>query len=161
MIEQIAKEIFATAVEQAPHAEWEHLFWEDMTEEEKTPFLEAASRVVEIWEEQIREDCEPAEQIEAPVSIKCEKCQDRGFTEQEHGLIMVLCDCDKGREVAEREGIPIDSFEGMVNVHEGEVDGNSSFRTEQDNQPAGSTDTSKSKRTRKSKAKKKARTRAG
>ncbi|MBA7653141.1 hypothetical protein ES703_60984 [subsurface metagenome] len=38
--------------------------------------------------------------------MNCEKCQDRGFTEKEHGLIMVLCDCDKAREVAEREGIP-------------------------------------------------------
>ena len=26
----------------------------------------------------------------------CEKCGDRGFTEQEHGLVMVVCDCEKG-----------------------------------------------------------------
>ena len=36
----------------------------------------------------------------------CEKCQDRGFTEENHGLTMILCDCDKAREVAERYGIP-------------------------------------------------------
>jgi len=36
----------------------------------------------------------------------CEKCQDRGFTEKEHGLLNVLCDCGKAREVAERNGIP-------------------------------------------------------
>lgn len=29
----------------------------------------------------------------------CEKCQDRGFTEENHGLIMVFCDCEKGREL--------------------------------------------------------------
>ena len=28
----------------------------------------------------------------------CEKCQDRGFTEKEHGLVMVFCDCEKGKE---------------------------------------------------------------
>lgn len=39
--------------------------------------------------------------------VNCEKCQDRGFTEQEHGLVRVLCDCDKAREVAEIAGIPI------------------------------------------------------
>ncbi|MCK5019555.1 MAG: hypothetical protein KAS32_21020 [Candidatus Peribacteraceae bacterium] len=39
--------------------------------------------------------------------MKCETCQDRGFTEQEHGLIMVLCDCDKAREIAKREDIPL------------------------------------------------------
>ena len=27
----------------------------------------------------------------------CEKCQDRGFTEQEHGLVMVVCDCEAGK----------------------------------------------------------------
>jgi len=36
----------------------------------------------------------------------CEKCQDKGFTEENHGLIRILCDCDKAREVVEREGIP-------------------------------------------------------
>ena len=39
--------------------------------------------------------------------MECEKCQDRGFIEKEHGLIVVLCDCDKAREVAERNGIPL------------------------------------------------------
>jgi len=29
--------------------------------------------------------------------MKCEKCQDRGFVEFEHGLIMQFCDCEKGR----------------------------------------------------------------
>jgi len=46
MIEEIAKEVFATAAEQAPHAEWKHLFWEDMTDEEKEPFRQAAHRIM-------------------------------------------------------------------------------------------------------------------
>lgn len=38
--------------------------------------------------------------------MNCEKCQDRGFTEENHGLINRLCNCDKAREVAELYGIP-------------------------------------------------------
>ncbi len=70
----------------------------------------------------------------------CEKCQDRGFTEQEHGLVMVLCDCDKAMEIAKtwRED-------------------DSSSGTGSDNISIGSADTSKPKRTYKHKAKKKAR----
>ena len=29
--------------------------------------------------------------------MKCEKCQDKGFTERNHGLLMVLCDCEAGK----------------------------------------------------------------
>ena len=47
IIEEIARVIFATAVEQAPHAEWEHQWWDDMTDKEKSPFIEAARRVAE------------------------------------------------------------------------------------------------------------------
>ena len=53
-IEKIAKEIFATAVEKASHAEWEHLFWEDMTDEEKEPFIEAARRIAQIIQDAVR-----------------------------------------------------------------------------------------------------------
>ena len=31
--------------------------------------------------------------------MNCEKCGDRGFTEQEHGLVRVFCDCAKGKEL--------------------------------------------------------------
>ena len=49
MIKKIAEEIiFATAVAQAPHAEWEHLSWEDMTDEDKEPFLVGARRVIRL-----------------------------------------------------------------------------------------------------------------
>ncbi len=75
----------------------------------------------------------------------CEKCGDRGFTEEDHGLIVILCDCDKAREVAEQVGVPWRE----------DVSG-----TERDNQSLGSTDTGKSKQPRKPKAKKKARARA-
>ncbi len=47
MIEEIAKEIFCTAVDEAPHAEWEHIWWEDMTDDEKKPFREAARRIIQ------------------------------------------------------------------------------------------------------------------
>jgi len=53
----------------------------------------------------------------------CDKCQDRGFTEENHGLTVILCDCDKAREVAEKEGIPW-----------GVVDDNSDSGTGQANQ---------------------------
>ena len=43
--------------------------------------------------------------------MECEKCQDRGFTEQEHGLFREFCDCPKGREVrAEITGVADDSI---------------------------------------------------
>jgi len=29
--------------------------------------------------------------------MNCEKCQDKGFTEENHGLVMVLCDCEAGK----------------------------------------------------------------
>ena len=66
----------------------------------------------------------------------CEKCEGRGFTEQEHGLVMVLCDCEKGK--AKRAEIT------------GEMD-DSSSGTERDNQPSGKSNTSKPKRKRKQK----------
>jgi len=42
--------------------------------------------------------------------MECEKCQDRGFTEQEHGLIMVLCDCEAGKKKKAELGMP--AFDG-------------------------------------------------
>lgn len=79
--------------------------------------------------------------------MKCEKCGDKGFTEQEHGQVMVLCDCEKGAALrAEITGeIPDDSDSGT-----GQPDSNT-----------GSGNTSKPQRTVKSKAKKKAGARTG
>lgn len=45
----------------------------------------------------------------------CETCQGKGFIEYEHGLIMVFCDCKKGRELrAEVTGPPTE--ETLVEV---------------------------------------------
>jgi len=37
--------------------------------------------------------------------VICEKCQDRGFIEHEHGLLVEICDCEAGKtyEVKKRE----------------------------------------------------------
>ena len=78
--------------------------------------------------------------------MECEKCQDWGFTEQEHGLIRVFCDCLKGREVrAEITGVADDSTN----------------RTGQPDSDIGSTNPGQSKRTRQPKAKRKARAKTG
>ncbi len=79
----------------------------------------------------------------------CEKCQDRGFIEENHGLIVILCDCEKGKEYrAQRAAIL-----GIPEV----VDDS---RTEQSDTDIGSPDTSESKQSRKPKKKKRARKRA-
>lgn len=86
--------------------------------------------------------------------MECEKCQDKGFTEEEHGLLMVFCDCEKGQ--AKREEIT------------GERDDNRTEPLDSETQPidsgtksvdstTGSPDTGKPKRTRKPKTKKRAR----
>ena len=31
--------------------------------------------------------------------MECEKCKDRGFTEENHGLIRIFCDCEKGKQI--------------------------------------------------------------
>ena len=80
--------------------------------------------------------------------MKCLKCKDRGFTEENYGLIKTLCDCDKAKEVAAVEGIPWGEPEGVVD--------DSSSGTESDNKPIGSGDPGQSKQPKKQKAKKKA-----
>jgi len=46
--------------------------------------------------------------------VVCEKCQDRGFTELEHGLIRVFCDCEKGQALREEvTGVVNDSSSGI------------------------------------------------
>lgn len=47
--------------------------------------------------------------------MKCEECDGKGFIEYEHGLIMVICDCDKGKEITERTGeIRHDSIDRVI-----------------------------------------------
>ena len=58
----------------------------------------------------------------------CEKCQDKGFIEEEHGLIMIFCDCEKGKALrAEVTGeiadaTDIDSRIGQPNSADGSGD---------------------------------------
>ena len=85
--------------------------------------------------------------------MKCEKCQDRGFTEENHGLVMVPCDCDAAQAAAESLGIPWKKAEEVVN------DNSSDNRTGQPDTNIGSTDTSEPKQPKKQRAKKKARKR--
>lgn len=98
--------------------------------------------------------------------MQCEKCRDKGFTEQEHGLIMVFCDCEKGEALREEimgEGAPpevkLPNWKELQEDRETLDDSNSGAG--QPDKSIGSKDTSKPKRTRKSKKKKGARKRAG
>ena len=85
--------------------------------------------------------------------MKCEPCLGKGFTELDHGLVMVPCKvCDGTGEVKGSEN----QFEDIQR----RIYGNSSSGTERDNQPVRSKNTSKPKRTGKSKAKKKTRARS-
>lgn len=45
------------------------------------------------------------EEKKVEVSIVCPKCQDSGFTEENHGLLMVLCDCEAGKKKSEELGL--------------------------------------------------------
>ncbi len=79
--------------------------------------------------------------------MKCEKCQNKGFTEKNHGLLMVLCDCEAGQKKRVELGLP-------------EVKDDSNSRTESDNSDTGSGDTSQSEQSSKPKKKRTARKRA-
>jgi len=99
--------------------------------------------------------------------MECEKCKDKGFTEQEHGLVMVFCDCEKGKELqAEITGQPtgetvtMGSKELLGNL---EIILNDNPIDSGDRQPDtdfGSGNPSQPKKPKKPKAKKKARARA-
>jgi len=69
--------------------------------------------------------------------MTCEKCLDWGFIEQEHGLLRIFCDCEKGIALAK------------------EITGDDSD-TKRDNQFTGSGDTGKPKQPRKYKTTRKA-----
>lgn len=79
--------------------------------------------------------------------MECEKCQDRGFIEKEHGLIREFCNCEKGKALR-RE---------IIGELHNEVTNDSNNRTGSDNQPTGGGDTGEPKQPQKPKAKKKAR----
>ncbi len=79
--------------------------------------------------------------------MKCEKCQDRGFAEKNHGLLMVLCDCEAGQKKRVELGLP-------------EVKDDSNSRIGLPDSDIGSGDTSEPKQPSKPKKKKTARKRA-
>ena len=88
--------------------------------------------------------------------MKCLKCQDKGFIEKNYGLIGILCDCDKAKEIAAVEGIPWGVDDG-INVDDwvGVVD-DSISGIKSDNKPIGSGDPGKPKQPKKQSIKKKA-----
>jgi len=45
-LDDIAGDIRAVAVECAPYAEWDHIWWEEATEEEKKPWLAVAANII-------------------------------------------------------------------------------------------------------------------
>ena len=116
----------------------------------------------------------------------CEKCEGKGFTEENHGLLMIFCDCEIGKELLAKqretygypEIPPCDSREYMERVKAAgqasrnlldverqvlpskEVNDNSSG-TGQPDTDTGSGDTGKPEKPKKRKAKRKAGKRAG
>ena len=75
--------------------------------------------------------------------IICPKCLGKGFTEQDHGLLMIPCDCEKGQE--------------WKREITGETSDDSTSGARPDNQAAGSGDTGEPAKPKKPKAKRKAR----
>ena len=84
--------------------------------------------------------------------MNCEKCQDRGFIEENHGLIVIACDCEAGKRYKAR-------MQELLRIPKEEIDVSNSG-TEPDNQSIGSGDTSEPEQPKKQRAKKKARKRA-
>lgn len=80
--------------------------------------------------------------------MNCEKCQDKGFIEEHHGLLVILCDCEKGKEYrTQREailGIPRKIDDSGI---------------ESDNTDTGSPDTSEPKQPKKQAKKKRSKKR--
>lgn len=100
--------------------------------------------------------------IKTVVKKKCEKCQDRGFTEEEHGLLRVFCDCEKGKalkgeitgEIADDDTSDAPSDDTGDDLQRGD----SGDRV--DNQPIGSGVTREPAKSKERKAKKKAKKRS-
>jgi len=147
---------------------------EDISDWRKTVYAQRADEVI-------------GQEVGVFEDVPCPKCGGRGFTEEEHGLVAILCDCDKAREVTEilgmqevtvsdpkreteaftlpeeeeREVPPPEITEGTDSEYgwevKFEVADDSDSRTEPDNQSIGSDNTSQPKQPSKPKSKKKAR----
>ena len=111
-------------------------------------------------------------QTPEPIKINCEKCQDKGFTEKNAGLFMVLCDCEAGKKKREELGLP-DPLSRMAESPEPEKakeiieapndkptevvdDKPTNEGTGSDDKPTGSPDTSEPRKSSKRKARRKA-----
>ncbi len=83
----------------------------------------------------------------------CEKCKDKGFTEENHGLLMIFCDCEVGKELLAKQR---ETYGFPEEVKDGSDSG-----TGQPDTDTGGGDTGKSKKPKKRKVKRKAGKRAG
>ncbi len=83
----------------------------------------------------------------------CEKCKDKGFTEENHGLLMIFCDCEVGKKLLAKQRETYGYPE--------EVKNDSDSGTGQPDTDTGSGDTGKPEKPKKRKAKRKAGKRAG
>ena len=117
----------------------------------------------------------------------CEKCKDKGFTEENHGLLMIFCDCEIGKELLAKQretygypeeelpstleeaseivsnaaGSRPDFLSGKDYTDEVRGHNDNSSRTGQLDTDTGSGDTGKPEKPKKRKAKRKAGKRAG
>jgi len=90
----------------------------------------------------------------------CEKCQDRGFIEENHGLLIIACDCEAGKEYKAqmRELLGIPKEENWEIKFEDE-DGNSGVG--QPDTDAGGDNPSEPRKPRKRKARRKTAKKSG
>ncbi|MBA7652153.1 hypothetical protein ES703_59982 [subsurface metagenome] len=108
--------------------------------------------------------------------MNCEKCQDTGIIERNHGLEFSFCDCEIGKAIEAKKraiyGIPEDALDEakaafkahpqleVRTIHSEGLDNDSNNGTEPDNRDTGSGDTSQPEQPSKPKTKRKARKRA-
>ena len=85
--------------------------------------------------------------------MNCEKCQDRGFTEENHGLRAIFCDCEAGKEYRAK-------MEAILGIPKEVVD-DSNSGTGSDNSDTGSDNPSKPKQPSKRKARRKTAKKSG
>ena len=100
--------------------------------------------------------------------MKCELCNDRGFTEQNHGLVQVQCKCVKGTEAGKLYAPELKTEYGKgkelivepAELMTAEALNDTPSGTGQDNSASGAKDTSKPVKPRKRKTKKPPKTRS-
>ena len=86
--------------------------------------------------------------------MNCAKCQDRGFIEENHGLIVILCDCEKGKEYRARQeailGIPAENGDDLEHSNDsGTESDNTNLRGDNPSQSSKPSKPKKKKKPRK------------